>query len=39
MLMPDVKRVAPRVVEFTHDDYAVLFNAFRALLTLADVQV
>ncbi len=39
MLMPDVKRVAPRVVEFTHDDYAVLFNAFRALLTLADIQV
>jgi len=37
-LMPNVKRVAPRVVEFTHDDYAVLFNAFRALLVLADVQ-
>jgi D-amino peptidase len=39
VLMPDVKRVAPRVVEFTHTDYAVLFNAFRALLTLANVQV
>lgn len=38
-LMPNVKRVAPRVIEFTHDDYAVLFNAFRALLVLADVQV
>jgi hypothetical protein len=39
MLMPGVKRVAPRVVEFTHDDYAVLFNAFYALLILADVHV
>ena len=37
-LMPNVKRVAPRVVEFTHDDYAVLYNAFRALVVLADVQ-
>ncbi len=37
-LMPGVARVAPRVVEFTHDDYAVLYNAFRALLVLADVQ-
>lgn len=39
LLMPDVKRVAPRVVEFTHQDYAVLFNAFLALLVLANVQV
>ncbi len=38
LLMPNVKRVAPRVVELTHDDYAVLFNAFRGLLVLADVQ-
>lgn len=37
--MPNVKLVSPRVVEFTHDDYAVLFNAFRALLALADVYV
>jgi len=37
--MPGVKRVAPRVVEFTHEDYAVLYNAFRALMVLADVQV
>lgn len=39
LLMPDVKLVAPRVVEFTHTDYAVLYNAFRALMVLADVQV
>ncbi|HEX7588438.1 MAG TPA: M55 family metallopeptidase [Anaerolineae bacterium] len=38
-LMPNVKRVAPRVVELTHDDYAVLFNAFRGLLVLADIHV
>lgn len=39
LLMPEVKLVAPRVVEFTHTDYAVLYNAFRALMVLADVQV
>ena len=39
LMMPNVKLVSPRVVEFTHEDYAVLFNAFRALLVLADVQV
>ncbi len=38
-LMPEVKRIAPRVVEYTHDDYAVLFKAFYALLILSDVQV
>ncbi len=38
-LMPDVERVSPRVVEYTHDDYAVLFKAFYALLILADVLV
>lgn len=37
--MPGVKRVAPRIVEFIHEDYAVLYNAFRALMVLADVQV
>jgi len=37
--MPGIKRVAPRIVEFTHEDYAVLYNAFRALMVLADVQV
>lgn len=39
MLMPNIKQVAPRVIEFTHDDYAVLFNAFRGLLVLADIYV
>lgn len=39
LLMPNVKRVSPRVVELTLDDYAVLYNAFRALLVLADVYV
>lgn len=39
LMMPNVKLVSPRVVEFTHEDYAVLFNAFRALIVLADVQV
>jgi D-aminopeptidase len=38
-LMPDVKRISPRVVELTHADYAVLFNAFRGLLILADIHV
>lgn len=37
-LMPNVKRVAPRLVELTHDDYAVIFNAFRAMLVLGDTQ-
>jgi D-amino peptidase len=39
LMMPNVKLVSPRVIEFTHEDYAVLFNAFRALIVLADVQV
>ncbi len=38
VLMPDVKRIAPRSVEFTHDDYAVVYNAFRVLLTLGSIQ-
>ncbi len=39
MLMPNIKQIAPRIIEFTHDDYAVLFNAFRGLLVLADIYV
>jgi D-amino peptidase len=39
LLMPGVKLVAPRIVEFTHTDYAVLYNAFRALMVLADIHV
>jgi D-amino peptidase len=39
LLMPNVKLVAPRVVEFTDEDYAVLYNAFRALMVLADIHV
>jgi D-amino peptidase len=35
LLMPDVKRVAPRVVELILDDYVVLFKAFEALIVLA----
>ncbi len=38
VLIPEVKRIAPRVVELTHPDYATLFNAFRALLVLAEIQ-
>lgn len=38
LLMPNVKLVSPRVVEFTHDDYSVVFNAFRALLILGEIQ-
>jgi D-amino peptidase len=37
-LMPDVKRVSPRTVEFTREDFAELFNAFQVLLILADVN-
>jgi hypothetical protein len=37
--MPGVKLISPRVIELTHADYATLFNAFRGLLVLADVQV
>ncbi len=33
--MPGVQRVAPTIVEYAHDDYLTLFNAFRALLVLA----
>jgi D-amino peptidase len=39
LLMPNVKLVSPRAVELTLDDYAVLFNSFRALLVLSDIQV
>jgi D-amino peptidase len=39
LMMPNVKPVAPRVVEFTHADYAVLYNALRALMVLADIHV
>lgn len=39
LMMPGVKLVAPRAVELALDDYAVLFNAFRGLLVLADVMV
>lgn len=39
LMMPGVKQVSPRAVELTLDDYAVLFNAFRGLLVLADVMV
>ena len=35
-LMPGAKRIAPRVVEFTHDDYPTIFNAFRVLITLGE---
>jgi D-amino peptidase len=38
MLMPDVKLTSPRVVEFTHNDYATVFNAFRVMLILSDIQ-
>lgn len=38
VLIPNVKRIAPRVVEFTLDDYAAVFNLFRALLVLSEVQ-
>ncbi len=38
-LMPGVKRIAPRVVEFTHDDYPTVYNAFRVLMTLGSIQV
>jgi D-amino peptidase len=37
-LMPDAKRVAPRVVEYKRNDFAQLFNAFQVLLILADVN-
>ncbi len=37
-LMPGVKQIAPRVIEYTHEDYATLFDAFYALLVLADIQ-
>ena len=39
LMMPNVKLISPRVVEFTHEDYAVLYNAFRALMVLADIHV
>jgi D-amino peptidase len=37
-LIPGVQRTAPRVVELTLDDYAILFRAFRAMLTLGSIQ-
>jgi len=37
-LMPGAQRVAPRVIEFTHDDYPTVFNAFRVLMTLGSIQ-
>jgi D-amino peptidase len=37
-LMPSVKRIAPRVIEYSHDDSAALFDAFYVLLSLAEIQ-
>jgi D-aminopeptidase len=34
-LMPDVCRLDGRTIEYTHADYAVLFEAIMALVTLA----
>lgn len=34
-LMPGVKRIDGRNIEYTHDDYAVMFEAIMALVTLA----
>ena len=39
VLMPGAKRVAPRVVEFTHDDMPTIYNAFRVLVTLGEIEV
>jgi D-amino peptidase len=38
-LMPGAMRVAPRVVEFTHEEFPIVFNAFRVLVTLGEIQV
>ncbi|MBI5302882.1 MAG: M55 family metallopeptidase [Chloroflexi bacterium] len=38
VMMPGVQRVAPRVVEFTHDDFPTVYNAFRVLMTLGSIQ-
>jgi D-amino peptidase len=34
-LMPEVKRIDGKTVTFTHEDYAVMFDAIMALITLA----
>lgn len=34
-LVPDVKRVAPRVVTYASDDFIKIYKAFRAMVTLA----
>jgi D-aminopeptidase len=34
-LMPDVKRLDGRTVEYVNGDYAVMFEAIMALVTLA----
>jgi len=34
-LIPEVKRVAPRVVAYTSDDFIKIYKAFQALVTLA----
>ena len=34
-LMPYVKRISGRIIEFTHDDYKVVFDALTALIVLA----
>jgi D-aminopeptidase len=34
-LLPEVKRIDERAIEFSHEDYSVLFRLFLAIGTLA----
>lgn len=39
VLIPEVKRVAPRVVAYSTDDFIKLYKAFRAMVTLASSTI
>ncbi|MGB8648188.1 MAG: M55 family metallopeptidase [Anaerolineae bacterium] len=36
--LPDAKRIGPRLVEYTHEDYGHVFKAFYAFMILGDVK-
>ncbi len=38
-LIPDVKRIAPRIVTYNSDDFIKVYKAFRAIVTLASSTI
>jgi D-aminopeptidase len=38
-LIPDVKRITPRIVTYGSDDFIKVYKAFRAIVTLASSTI